>query len=261
MTGNAWDAGEYEDGHSFVYEYGTDVLDLLDPAPGERVLDVGCGTGHLTDEIRERGARPVGVDRSHEMLREARAAYPEVAFVRGDARAVPIRDGFDAVFSNATLHWVPAADQDAVLESIGGVLAPGGRFVAELGGTGNVARIVTAVERELRERGYEPSNTWYFPSVGEYAGRLEAADFEVRHARLFDRPTTLEGEDGLASWLDMFGDELLAAVPDAERPAVVDAVESRLEPELYRDGSWVADYRRLRVRAVLPGGDDAAGAE
>ncbi|MFB6192327.1 MAG: methyltransferase domain-containing protein [Haloarculaceae archaeon] len=252
-TENAWEADRYDGDHSFVYEYGADLLGLLKPEPGERVLDVGCGTGHLTAEISERGAEVVGLDRSAGMLAEARDAHPECRFVRGDARQLPVRGPFDAAFSNATLHWIPGDDHGAVLASVRDALAPGGRFVAEFGGTGNVATIVDAVRAEAAERGYETDHRWYFPSVGEYAPRLEERGFEVRYARLFDRPTELEGgEGGLASWLEMFGDDLLAPVPDEELDAVVAGVEDRLRDELFRaaEGTWVADYRRLRFVAV-----------
>jgi len=250
-TENTWEADRYDGDHSFVYEYGADLLDLLEPEPGERVLDIGCGTGHLTAAIRERGADVVGLDRSGEMLAEARAAHPDCRFVRGDARRIPVREPFDAAFSNATIHWIPGRDQDGFLASVRDALAPGGRFVAECGGVGNVARIVAAVRAEAAERGYETDHRWHFPSVGEYASRLESHGFEVRYARLFDRPTELDdSEDGLASWLRMFGDDLLAPLSGEERAAVVDGVEERLREDLFRDGTWVADYRRLRFVAV-----------
>lgn len=246
-----WDSRAYDDAHSFVYEYGADVLDLLEPTADERILDLGCGTGHLTGRIAETGASVVGLDRSPEMLATAGDTYPDCEFVRADAREFAFAEPFDAVFSNAALHWI--RDQDAVLESVAGALAPGGRFVAELGGTGNVAAIVGAVDGELERRGYTADNPWYFPSVGEYASRLEAHGFEVRYARLFDRPTELDGgADGLAAWLELFGDDLLAAVPDDEREAVVAAVEDDLREDLFADGTWIADYRRLRIVAVLP---------
>jgi len=252
-AGNVWDADEYDGDHSFVYEYGADLLDLLEPAPEERILDLGCGTGHLTAQVAESGARVVGVDRSASMLETASGSHPEHPFVVADARALPLASGFDAAFSNAALHWIDATDQDAVLAGVHDSLAPEGRFVGELGGLGNVGAIVDAVGAELGRRGYETGTPWYFPSIGEYATRLERAGFEVRHARLFDRPTPLEdGEDGLRNWLEMFGDGLFAAVPADEREGVYRAVEDRLRPTLYGDARWIADYRRLRFLAVRP---------
>ncbi|MEF8867370.1 MAG: methyltransferase domain-containing protein [Haloarculaceae archaeon] len=248
-TGRAWDADAYDGDHAFVYEYGEDLLGLLSPAADDRVLDLGCGTGHLTATVAETGASVVGVDRSREMLVEARAAHPGVRFVRGDARRLPFGGSFDAVLSNAVLHWVD--DQDAALSSVHDALRPGGRFVAELGGTGNVSRIVRAVEAELDERGYEVGDPWHFPTVGEYADRLERHGFEVRSASLFDRPTELEdGAAGLGNWLRMFGEELLGAVPGPEREAVRSAAADRLREDLFEDGTWTADYRRLRFVAV-----------
>jgi trans-aconitate methyltransferase len=250
-TANRWDADDYDDGHGFVAEYGASLVDLLDPKSGERVLDLGCGTGHLTADIAERGATAVGIDQSAEMVEQARAAYPGLSFRRADARSFTAEDRFDAVFSNAALHWVPGADHDAVIEAVADALRPGGRFVAEMGGTGNVGRIVTATLAELRERGYDRENPWYFPSVGEYATRLEAGGFEVRRAVLFDRPTELEnGADGLADWLSMFGDSLFAGLADDEREAVVAGVEDRLRPDMFDGETWTADYRRLRFVAV-----------
>ncbi|WP_336022174.1 class I SAM-dependent methyltransferase [Halobellus salinisoli] len=248
-----WDSNAYDGSHSFVYEYGADVVDLLDPRPGERILDLGCGTGHLTDRIADAGAEVVGIDQSEEMIETARETYPDLAFRRADARDFVVEEPFDAVFSNAALHWID--EQDAVSEAVADALAPGGRYVAELGGSGNVARIVAAVAAELRERGYEPaSEPWYFPTVGEHATTLEAHGFEVRYARLFDRPTELEDDDdGMAAWIGMFGDRLLADVPEDERSAVVADVEDRLRGDLYDAdaGAWTADYRRLRFVAVF----------
>jgi SAM-dependent methyltransferase len=209
------------------------------------------------------------------MIARARETHPALAaegrFVVADAReyAPGTHDGesgvpggrFDAVFSNAMLHWVPETDQDAVLGTVRDALQPGGRFVAEFGGRGNVASIVDAVGAAAAARGYEPatSTPWYFPSVGDYAPRLEAHGLEVRRAVLFDRPTELDGGDaGLREWLDGFGDRLLASVPAGERAAVVAAAEERLRPALIDEatGSWVADYRRLRVAAVRDGERD-----
>ena len=257
-----WDADSYDDDCAFVYEYGEHVTTLLDLDPGAKLLDLGCGTGQLSRRLCEDGATVVGVDQSVRMVDRARAQHGDVdglQFVHGDARELPAVLGpdaagsFDAVFSNAALHWIPAEDHDDVLDGVSGLLTPGGAFVAELGGRGNVERIVGAVEAELRRRGYAVENPWYFPSVGGYAPRLEAHGLEVRDARLFDRPTELDGgDDGLRTWLAMFGDSLLAPVPDDAVDAVLSAVESRLRDELYDGATWVADYRRLRFRAVKP---------
>lgn len=250
-SGTAWDPNSYEEHHAFVYEHGRSVVELLDIEPGARVLDVGCGTGQLTAQLADAGASVVGVDRAAEMLATARASSSSCAFVRGEATRLPVKQVFDAAFSNAALHWVQSADQGPLLESVHDALVPGGRFVAELGGTDNVRRIRDATRAALAERGYEMQEPWYFPSIGAYAGRLEAHGFEIRFARLFDRPTELgEGTDGLRVWLETFGERLFASVPHAQRDAVVSDVEDALWGELFRDGSWVADYRRLRFRAI-----------
>lgn len=245
---NKWNSDSYDEGHSFVFEYGEGVVDLLEPEHGERILDLGCGTGHLTDRIAETGATVVGLDASEEMVETAHETYPEYTFVNEDARDFSFDDPFDAVFSNAALHWIP--EQDAVLESVADALVPGGRFVAELGGTGNVAAIVNAVRDEAAARGYDVESPWYFPSVGEYTSKLESHGFETRYATLFDRPTELDnGTDGLADWLGMFGDSLLSTIPDDEQSTVIAAVEDRLQEAQFQDGTWIADYRRLRVVA------------
>ncbi|GAB3680068.1 class I SAM-dependent methyltransferase [Salinarchaeum chitinilyticum] len=251
---NEWEADRYDDDHAFVYEASRDLLELLDPTPGERIADLGCGTGHLTAEIAaavdpgETGGLALGLDRSPEMIAEARSTYPGVDFVQADARSLPFDGSLDAVFSNAALHWI--TDQTAAIASVHDALRPGGRLVVELGGVGNVATITDALEAELEARGYPGEHGWYFPSPGEYATLLEEQGFEVRDLRLFDRPTPLDGEDGLRNWIEGFGDELLAPLTDAEREAVIAAVEDRCRDALYADGEWVADYRRLRVVAV-----------
>ncbi|QLH80758.1 class I SAM-dependent methyltransferase [Halosimplex pelagicum] len=253
---NEWDPESYDDDTGFVHEYGGSVVESLDPRPGEAVLDLGCGTGHLTADIAERvgdSGVAVGVDASTEMVERARETYPNLRFAVADAREYAPDRSFDAAFSNAALHWIPRDDQPAVAERVAALLEPGGRFVAELGGSGNVSAVVDATLAELRERGHEVEHPWYFPTVGEHAAALEAAGFEVRLARLFDRPTELDGgPEGLANWLDVFGDSLFAGLDESERAAAVSAVEDRLRDDLFDadTGTWTADYRRLRFVAV-----------
>ena len=246
---NQWDSDSYDGGHSFVFEYGEDVVGLLDPEADERILDLGCGTGHLSARIAASGADVVGVDSSAEMITQARESYPDCEFVHADARSFAFEEPFDAVFSNAALHWIP--EQDAVLESISTALVPDGRFVAELGGAGNVSAIVDTVREVAADRGYDVTSPWYFPTIGEYTTRIESHGFETQYASLFDRPTELEnGSDGLANWLDMFGDSLLAPIPESEQPELISTIENQLRDDYYQDGVWIADYRRLRIVAV-----------
>jgi trans-aconitate 2-methyltransferase len=248
-TRPTWDAGLYDERHAFVWKHGASLVELLAPQPGERILDLGCGTGHLTAQIAEAGARVVGLDASEEMLAQARTAYPHLEFRTGDARDFTVEAPFAAVFSNATLHWVRPAE--AAVRRIRAALEPGGRFVAEFGGRGNVERIGRAVQGAL-ERLRIPGQEfrWYFPGIAEYATLLESEGLEVRFATLFARPTPLEGEQGLRHWLRMFGGTFLEAVPPAQQEAFFSLVEEMARPDLFQAGTWVADYRRLRIVAV-----------
>jgi trans-aconitate methyltransferase len=188
----------------------------------------------------------LGIDSSADMIGQARQNYPKLKFQLADARTFAVDQPFDAVFSNAALHWVPEAR--AAVRAIYRALKPGGRFVAEFGGKGNNAKVVAA----LRAAGAsDPLLTFYFPSIGEYAGILESEGFEVRFATLFDRPTELEDPvRGLEQWLVMFQQKSLAAIPAGDRESAFRQIEDRLRGELFYDGKWHIDYRRLRVVAV-----------
>lgn len=249
MPNNDWNAALYDQKHAFVFEYGKGLLALLEPQAGERILDLGCGTGHLAWRIAEAGAQVVGIDSSPQMVEQARRAYPDIEFLVADARDFSFPYQFDAVFSNATLHWVPEAER--VVERISAALRPGGRFVAEFGGKGNVASIVTALQEAAAEvAGVTVKAGWYYPSIGEYAPLLEKHGLAVRSAILFDRPTKLEeGEKGLRNWITMFCQDMLRPVPADLRTQVIEHIETMLRPQLFRDGNWYADYRRLRIVA------------
>ena len=251
-TGSAsWNANLYDAKHDFVWKYGSDVVSLLSPQSGERILDLGCGTGHLTAQIAESGAKVMGVDRSSEMVAAARATYSTLEFEIADARVLPFVEEFDAVFSNATLHWI--SEPDLVIQSVRKALRPGGRFVAEFGGKRNIRRMMAGFETALVEMGRAKAgeiNPWYFPSVSEYSTRLEQNGFEARLMTLFDRPTALaDGESGIRNWLAMFGASYVEKVGEARREEYFQKVETILRPEFYREGQWWADYRRLRFVA------------
>ena len=248
-----WNAAHYDTQHSYVWKFGAGVVELLAAQPGERILDLGCGTGHLTAQIAQSGATLVGLDSSAEMIQRAREQYPDLQFVVADAADFRVDEPFDAVFSNAALHWMRRPAD--VVRCVWDALRPGGRFVAEMGGRGNIGAIVAAVSAALADAGVDaaPLNPWYFPSLAEYAGLLERQGFAVTFAWLFDRPTPIDGgEAGMQQWLAMFCRDFLAAVPDGRRDGVVRAIEERLRPRLFRDGAWVADYRRLRISGVRP---------
>ncbi len=246
-TPGAWDAARYQDQHSFVWRYGASLLQLLDPQPGERVLDVGCGTGQLTSEIARCGAQATGLDNSADMLADARKNFPELGFVLGDAASFNFPEPFDAVFSNAALHWVK--DADGAVASIAGALRPGGRFVAEFGGRGNIASVQAAL-RAVLGPGADEQSPWYYPGIGEYAPVMERHGLEVRSASLFDRPTPLESEDGMDQWLRMFTQTYLRRFSPERASEIVHQLVEKLRPALYRDGIWTVDYRRLRVVAI-----------
>jgi trans-aconitate 2-methyltransferase len=232
-----WDAARYQARHSYVFAHGASLVEMLEPRAGERVVDLGCGSGQLTAKIAESGAEVAGIDRSEQMIAEARRNFPLLRFEVGNAANFSVGAPVDAVFSNAALHWVK--DADGVAKSVARALRPGGRFVVEMGGKGNVQGIIGA----LREVTSLVETPWYFPSVGEYAPVLERHGFEVAFATLFDRPTQVEGEDGLEDWLKMFAGSM-AGSDDIRRE-----VARRLRPTMFRDGVWTLDYRRLRVIA------------
>jgi len=252
-----WSPGDYAQNAAFVPELGTAAVQLLNPRPGELILDIGCGDGTLTAKIGEAGARAIGLDSSPEMVEAARARGVD-AFL-ADAEALDLdaqveRFGrFDAVFSNAALHWM--LDPDAVATGVFGVLKEGGRFVGEMGGAGNLALLRAAIREELTERGYrlpDEDPAWY-PTVEEFTRLYAVAGFTEIQAQRTDRPTELP--TGVHGWVKTFRAGLLdlAMVPEWERDTVAAAIEERAAPDLRKpDGTYFADYVRLRFSMTKP---------
>lgn len=247
-----WNAELYDKTHDFVWQMGAGVIDLLNPQPAELILDLGCGTGHLTAQIEQCGAKVIGFDPSSKMLENARREYPQLDFREADARTFDFPERFDAIFSNAVLHWIH--EPELVIERVAHHLKPGGRFVAEFGGKGNIAALEGAMSAAAAQLGLPPfRDTNYFPSIGQYSPLLEEGGFEVRFATLFDRPTPLDGPHGARVWLEQFRGAYLDKLDEADRQAVLDEAEKRVRPVLYGDNGWFADYRRLRFVAVKQG--------
>jgi trans-aconitate methyltransferase len=241
-----WDSSLYDDRHSFVWKTSADLIDLLDPKPGERVLDLGCGTGHLTSQIAERGVEVIGMDASLSMVAQARQNYPKLKFMVGDATGFRSDQPYDAVFSNAALHWM--LQPEPVIESVAGALKPGGRFVLEMGVHGNIAAILRTLG-EVVPNGRDP---WYFPTGAQYATLLEKQGFEIRALFTFERWHKLEHpERGMREWLEMFAGTWFEGVSPEDTARAVSEIEKQLRPQLYCDGNWWADYKRLRVVARL----------
>ncbi|HWR22932.1 MAG TPA: methyltransferase domain-containing protein [Feifaniaceae bacterium] len=243
-----WDAQGYAKNFRFVSQYGADLLDLLEVKPGERVLDLGCGDGALTAKLHALGADVTGLDSSMDMLRLAGERHPHLTFLQGDAADFCLPEPVDAVFSNAVFHWI--LDQHALLNCVANALKPGGRLICEFGGKGNTELIHGAMRRAFTKRGLPYQNTFYFPAVGEYAPLLERHGLRVAYAALFARPTQLQGENGLADWMDMFLPRAFEGLPPSAAEEIRREAVEELAPVLRRDGTWYADYVRIRIKAV-----------
>ncbi|WP_316735969.1 class I SAM-dependent methyltransferase [Pedobacter aquatilis] len=246
-----WDATLYDKQHHFVSDYGADVLQWLAPKINEQILDVGCGTGQLAAQIAESGAIILGTDASADMVANAKTAYPNLNFEVVDGTKLPYKENFDAIFSNATFHWIE--DQNNLVEGLFGSLKTGGRLVAEFGGKGNVKSITDAIKSAAEQLGLADkviTDFWYFPSISTYANLLESKGFEVEQIWLFDRPTKLIGEEGMYAWINQFAQHAFKNITNDQAESIKNLAVEILKPNYFINGEWVADYRRLRVKAI-----------
>ena len=244
-----WNAGRYEANARFVSDLGAGVVEWLGPRPGERILDLGCGDGALTERLIAAGADVIGTDFSADMVAGAKARGIDARVA--DGHALDFAAEFDAVFSNAALHWM--TDPDAVIAGVARALKPGGRFVAEFGGHGNVAAIrvaLSSVIERLTGRTDAPGGIWYFPGCDEHRARLERGGFKVDRISLIPRPTPIPSD--MAGWLETLAAPVLASVPETLRAQVRDEAVALLRPALCEPGgNWTADYIRIRFEAHL----------
>ena len=247
MVAQSWNPDRYAKNARFVADLGAPLVDLLAPKRDETILDLGCGDGVLTLKLSQLGCRVVGVDSSPELIAAARRLGLDVRLADGEK--LEFSAEFDAVFTNAALHWMKRADD--VIAGVRAALKPGGRFVGEFGGQGCVRTIRNALVAALERRGIDGESRvpWYFPTPGDYATRLERAGFRVDSIALFPRPTPLPGD--VTGWLETFGESFTSALQPESRRAYLEEVRAALEPQL-RDagGTWIADYVRLRFMAT-----------
>jgi trans-aconitate methyltransferase len=243
----SWNPDSYSKNARFVSDLGEPLLKLLEPKPRERILDLGCGDGALTAKIAAVGALVIGVDSSLAQIQAARQRGLNALVM--DGYRMGFKRDFDAVFSNAVLHWMKPPER--VIEEVSNLLRPGGRFVGELGGKGNVETIRSALHAGLRKRGIDPwsIDPWYYPSTTEYSALLKTFAFTVEYIQLIPRLTQLPGD--ILDWLGIFGQPFTNSLQESERENFLREVQDAVEPALRKsDGTWFADYVRLRFKAV-----------
>lgn len=249
MTNQTWNPESYAKNARFVSELGEPLLELLQLVPGEKILDLGCGDGALTEKLVAAGGLVLGMDASYAQVQAARQRGLNAEVCR--AEDLPFVEEFDAIFSNATLHWVK--DQATALAKIYRSLKPGGRFVAELGGFGCVETIRKALHEALQRRGIDPLayDPWFFPTADEYNTLLQAQGFEVDSMVLFPRPTPLPGD--ISAWLETFAQPFLLAISPNDWEVCIAEVREQVRSTLFHgEQGWVADYVRLRFCSVRP---------
>jgi len=247
-----WNSSLYNSKHAFVYEFGEDVIKMLDPKENERILDLGCGSGQLTAKISELAKEVIGIDKSPEMIADAKLKFVNVEFQVADAANFYFENKFDSIFSNAALHWV--LDYKSAILCMFENLKEKGKIVLEFGGKGNVQTIVNQLRISLIERGYldqSKLDLWYFPSIGEYATELESAGFRVIMAQHFDRPTELADEkSGIMDWISMFAESFFENVQPEDKESIKNEVQVKVQSKCLKNGKWFADYKRIRIIAV-----------
>ena len=247
LVSQEWNAQQYQEQAGFVPALGQPVLELLAPRAGESILDLGCGDGTLSLEIQKLGCRVTGVDGSADMAAAARAKG--IQAIQMDAHQMDYTAQFEAVFSNAALHWMTHPEK--VLRGVYRALKPGGRFVGEMGGQGNIARVVQAMRKVFEQHpefgAYR--NPWFFPAAGEYQTLLEQAGFQVSYIELIPRPTPLTSD--LQAWLELFSGAITAHLTDEQTKSFYRQVSQKLKPKFFsEENGWVVDYVRLRFKAV-----------
>jgi SAM-dependent methyltransferase len=243
-----WNPDQYARNARFVSDLGAPVLELLAPQPGERILDLGCGDGVLTAKLQALGCDVLGVDASAAQVEATKKLSVPAQIVDGEN--LPFENDFDAVFSNAALHWM-RNDPNAVISGVKKALRPGGRFVAEMGGARCVEKIRTALIAALNRRNIDGkfADLWYFPTVEEYSVRLVRGGFTIDYIALIPRPTPLPGD--VTAWLQTFGHNFTDKLPAEDRDAYLAEVQEALRSQLCdANGTWIADYTRLRFKAT-----------
>ena len=246
-----WNSTLYDEKHQFVSNYGESLVTLLQPKQNETILDVGCGTGDLTAQIQQSGATVIGVDADRDMITKAQEKYPHLPFHVVPAEQLTYEAQFHAIFSNAAIHWMK--DHVTVYKTCYQALQPQGRLVAEFGGADNIQGIVDALYQaaeQLQLPLAKDDFPWTFKTTKEVEQDLLAAQFTPIAITHYERPTPLDGADGLRNWLEMFSQSLLKWLTQAEKAQLYTACETILAPTHYVDGVWVADYWRMRIVAI-----------
>lgn len=250
-----WNAKDYTDNFSFVHKYGEDVLALIDAAPGSFVVDLGCGNGALSEKLKEKGYRVLGVDASADMMETAKKLHPAIDFMAGDATEFSLEEKADVIFSNAVFHWIDGEKQELLVKNVANQIKPGGELVCEFGGRGCAELVHSTLERNFAKRGLSYPRTFYFPTIGEYAPILEKYGLRVEYAALFDRPTVQSTENGLEDWIRMFVKKPFEALSVETADEIIHETVEELRDKLFADGKWIVDYVRIRFRARKIGND------
>lgn len=243
-----WNAENYSDNFSFVYEYGEELTGMFTLGRGSRIADVGCGSGALTRKLCDMGYEVIGIDSSAEMLSLAKSTAPAASFMLADAAKFSLEKPADGIFSNAVFHWID--DLSALAKNLAANLRAGGELVCEFGGKGCAEAVHSALEDIFKAHGLKYKRTFNFKSIGEFAPVLERHSLVPVYCTLFPRPTRQQGEDGLKNWIFTFLKEPFSAVPEGEREQIIAEAERDLRPMLYKDGEWYIDYVRIRVKAI-----------
>lgn len=243
-----WNAQTYTNQHDFVFKYGESLLELIPQKP-MKILDIGCGTGELTNQLAQLGHEVTGIDQSANMIEQAQCSFPAIKFVKQDILTVDsFEEIYDVVFSNAAFHWI--LNHERLVKNISKLLQPNGLLVCEFGAKGNIQSIEEAFRKEIIKLGIEPEQKFCFPSKEAFQQLLEKNHFKVEQLSEFDRPTPLnQGKAGLRIWLEQFYADELGKLTKEQRVSVLENMNVTLQPRLWKEKDWEADYRRLRVKA------------